>query len=118
VEALRRASVLPVDLVLLSSSVPPTHLGIFLAAFAELPRARPIPIVLAGATRPAWAQPDTAVCARPYHGAELLAAVHALIGSGEEGSRSSEPPGVGVAAPTTSSLEPLAALPAASQLHS
>nr|WP_245591782.1 ATP-binding protein [Cystobacter fuscus] len=115
VEALRRASVLPVDLVLLSSSVPPTHLGIFLAAFAELPRARPIPIVLAGATRPAWAQPDAAVCARPYHGAELLAAVHALIGHGEEGSRSSEPPG---AAPTTASLEPLAALPAASQLHS
>ncbi|WP_434383503.1 ATP-binding response regulator [Melittangium boletus] len=85
VEALRRASSQPVDLVLLSSSAPPTHLGIFLAAFAELPRARPIPIVLAGAARPAWAQPDCAQCARPYDDAELLAAVRAVMGLDEEG---------------------------------
>jgi|GEM_PF-1063475 len=84
VEALRRAASQPVDLVLLSSSAPPTHLGIFLAAFAELPRARPIPIVLAGASRPAWAQPDSARCARPYHDAELLAAVKAVMGPGTE----------------------------------
>ena len=79
-----RASSQPVDLVLLSSSAPPTHLGIFLAAFAELPRARPIPIVLAGAARPAWAQPDCAQCARPYDDAELLAAVRAVMDLGEE----------------------------------
>ncbi|ATB28521.1 ATP-binding response regulator [Melittangium boletus] len=84
VEALRRASSQPVDLVLLSSGAPPTHLGIFLAAFAELPRARPIPIVLAGASRPAWAQPDSARCARPYHDVELLAAVNAVIGPRSE----------------------------------
>jgi two-component system, sensor histidine kinase len=87
VEALRRASSQPVDLVLLSSSAPPTHLGIFLAAFAELPRARPIPIVLAGASRPAWAQPDSAQCTRPYRDAELLAAVQSVIGPGEGDAR-------------------------------
>ncbi len=79
-ETLRRASNLPVDLLLLSSSAPPTQLGLFLTAFAQLPRARPIPIVLAGSERPAWAHPDAAVCARPYLALELLNAVHALIG--------------------------------------
>jgi signal transduction histidine kinase len=80
VEALRRVSHLPVDLVLLSASAPPTPLGIFLVAFAELPRARPVPIVLAGASRPAWAQPDSATCARPYLEGELLTAVRATLG--------------------------------------
>ncbi|MET0406182.1 MAG: ATP-binding protein [Cystobacter sp.] len=117
VEALRRASLLPVDLVLLSSSVPPTHLGIFLAAFAELPRARPIPIVLAGATRPAWAQPDTSVCTRPYLGTELLAAVHAaLIGPREESGPAGETDrGPVSAAPV---LDARVGFLAASQLHS
>ena len=78
-EALRRASNLPVDLLLLSSSAPPTQLGVFLTAFAQLPRARPIPIVLAGSSRPAWAHPDAAVCPRPYSPAELLAAIHSLL---------------------------------------
>ncbi|HEX8441353.1 ATP-binding protein, partial [Archangium sp.] len=80
VEALRRVSHLPVDLVLLSASAPPSPLGIFLVAFAELPRARPVPIVLAGASRPAWAQPDSATCARPYREGELLTAVRATLG--------------------------------------
>lgn len=82
-ETLRRASNLPVDLLLLSSSAPPTQLGVFLTAFAQLPRARPIPIVLAGAERPAWAHPDAAVCARPYLAHELLAAVRAVMGAPE-----------------------------------
>jgi signal transduction histidine kinase len=80
VEALRRVSHLPVDLVLLSASAPSTPLGIFLVAFAELPRARPVPIVLAGASRPAWAQPDSATCSRPYREGELLNAVRATLG--------------------------------------
>ncbi|WP_257449289.1 hybrid sensor histidine kinase/response regulator [Archangium lipolyticum] len=90
VDALRRASSLPVDLVLLSSSAPPTQLGLFLAAFAELPRARPIPIVLAGASRPAWAQPEHSLCSRPYREADLLAAVHATLGPSEERGRPEE----------------------------
>ena len=125
VEALRRAAVLPVDLVLLSSSVPPTHLGIFLAAFAELPRARPIPIVLAGATRPAWAQPDAAVCTRPYLGTELLQAVYSLLGApaSEASSRPDSAVAPDASAPSAlpsapDALEPLAALPAASGLLS
>ncbi len=79
VEALRRVSHLPVDLVLLSASAPSTPLGIFLVAFAELPRARPVPIVLAGASRPAWAQPDSAtvLAALPGGGAALRRARHA-----------------------------------------
>lgn len=80
VDALRRASHLPVDLVLLSASAPPTWLGLFLAAFTELPRARPVPIVLAGASLPAWAHPDTALCSRPYLEAELLLAVRSTLG--------------------------------------
>jgi signal transduction histidine kinase len=79
VDALRRAAQLPVDVVLLSASAPPTQLGLFLAAFAELPRARPVPIVLAGASRPAWAHPDSALCSRPYLEAELIAAVCATL---------------------------------------
>jgi two-component system, sensor histidine kinase len=79
-EALRRAAHLPVDLVLLSVSAPPTQLGLFLESFAELPRARPVPIVLAGATRPAWAHPDFSLCARPYLADNLLAAVRATLG--------------------------------------
>lgn len=90
VEGLRRASYLPVDLVLLSASAAPTQLGIFLAAFAELPRARPIPIVLAGASRPAWAQPEYALCSRPYREAELLAAVRATLTHPEERARALE----------------------------
>ncbi|HYO52121.1 ATP-binding protein [Archangium sp.] len=90
VEALRRASSLPVDLVLLSASAPPTQLGIFLAAFAELPRARPIPIVLAGASRPAWAHPDYSLCPRPYREQELLAAVRATLGMSGERVRTGE----------------------------
>ena len=91
VEALRRASSLPVDLVLLSASAPSAPQGLFLEAFAELPRARPIPLMLAGSTRPAWAQPDTAVCARPYLPEELLAAVRALLPA-EEAPYAPEPP--------------------------
>jgi len=71
VDALRRVSHLPVDVVLLSASAPPTQLGIFLAAFAELPRARPVPIVLAGASR-------------PYRESELLGAVRSTLSLPEE----------------------------------
>ena len=81
VEALRRAAHLPVDLVLLSASAPgSSSLGSLLEAFAELPRARPVPIVLAGAERPAWAQPHSALCARPYRAEDLLEAVRATLG--------------------------------------
>jgi signal transduction histidine kinase len=79
-EALRRAAHLPVDLVLLSASAPSTSLGALLEAFARLPRARPVPIVLAGAERPAWAQPHSALCARPYRAEDLLEAVRATLG--------------------------------------
>ena len=76
----------PVDLVLLSEGAPPTQLGLFLSAFAELPRARPIPIVLAGASRPAWAHPEHSQCSRPYREQELLTAVRATLGlAGERG---------------------------------
>ena len=91
VESLRRASSLPVDLVLLSEGAPPTQLGVFLSAFAELPRARPIPIVLAGASRPAWAHPEHSRCARPYREQELLAAVRATLGQPGERARTEEP---------------------------
>jgi two-component system, sensor histidine kinase len=64
----------------LPTNAPTTPLGIFLVAFAELPRARPVPIVLAGASRPAWAQPASATCARPYREGELLSAVRATLG--------------------------------------
>jgi len=84
VDALRRVSHLPVDVVLLSASAPPTQLGIFLAAFAELPRARPVPIVLAGASRPAWAHPESALCSRPYRESELLGAVRSTLSLPEE----------------------------------
>ncbi len=80
VEALRRAAHLPVDLVLLSASAPTTSLGSLLEAFAELPRARPVPIMLAGAERPAWAQPHSALCARPYRAEDLLEAVRTTLG--------------------------------------
>jgi CheY-like chemotaxis protein len=80
VEALRRAAHLPVDLVLLSASAPTSGLGSLLEAFAGLPRARPVPIVLAGAERPAWAQPHSALCARPYRAEDLLEAVRATLG--------------------------------------
>ncbi|HYO74214.1 MAG TPA: ATP-binding protein, partial [Archangium sp.] len=91
VESLRRASSLPVDLVLLSEGAPPTQLGLFLSAFAELPRARPIPIVLAGASRPAWAHPEHSQCSRPYREQELLAAVRATLGGAGERGRTEEP---------------------------
>jgi hypothetical protein len=79
IEALRQASHLPVDLVLLSVSAPDTQVGSFLAAFAELPRARPIPLLLAGTSRPAWAHPECAFCSRPYRGAELIESVRAAL---------------------------------------
>jgi signal transduction histidine kinase len=74
-EALRNAAALPVDLILLSASASQQEVGIFLETFATLPRARPVPILLAGARRPAWAWEGTVLCARPYRADELIARV-------------------------------------------
>ncbi len=71
-EALRKAAHLPVDLILLSASAQERQTGLFLESFATLPRARPVPILLAGPARPAWAHADSQLCARPYVPEELL----------------------------------------------
>lgn len=71
-ETLRQAVHLPVDLVLLSTTAPHTQMGVLLEAFATMPRARPVPILLAGHERPAWALSDSLLCARPYVAEELL----------------------------------------------
>ncbi|HVG62520.1 MAG TPA: ATP-binding protein [Hyalangium sp.] len=74
-EALRNAAALPVDLILLSATASQQEVGLFLETFATLPRARPVPILLAGARRPAWAWEGTILCARPYRADELIARV-------------------------------------------
>jgi hypothetical protein len=58
-EALRNAAAQPVDLILLSASASQQEVGLFLETFATLPRARPVPILLAGARRPLWAWEGT-----------------------------------------------------------
>ncbi|AKQ63669.1 hypothetical protein A176_000581 [Myxococcus hansupus] len=74
-EALRRATHLPVDLIVLSTSATQGQTGVFLETFATLPRARPVPILLAGDERPWWAQEGSSLCPRPYRPEELLARV-------------------------------------------
>jgi signal transduction histidine kinase len=74
-EALRNAAHLPVDLILLSASASQQEVGFFLETFATLPRARPVPILLAGSSRPPWAWEGTVLCARPYRADELIARV-------------------------------------------
>ncbi|ADO74639.1 ATP-binding protein [Stigmatella aurantiaca] len=74
-EALRQEAHLPVDLILLSASASQKEVGVFLETFATLPRARPVPILLAGARLPTWAQEGTVLCARPYRQDELVARV-------------------------------------------
>ncbi|MBL0699156.1 hybrid sensor histidine kinase/response regulator [Comamonas sp. JC664] len=74
-EALRRATHLPVDLIVLSTSATQGQTGVFLETFATLPRARPVPILLAGDERPWWAQEGSSLCPRPYRREELLARV-------------------------------------------
>jgi signal transduction histidine kinase len=74
-EALRNAAALPVDIILLSATASQQEVGIFLETFATLPRARPVPILLAGARRPAWAWEGTVLCSRPYRADELIARV-------------------------------------------
>jgi signal transduction histidine kinase len=74
-DALRNAAHLPVDLILLSASASQQEVGIFLETFATLPRARPVPILLAGSRRPAWAWEGTVLCSRPYRQDELIARV-------------------------------------------
>ncbi|WP_224249921.1 hybrid sensor histidine kinase/response regulator [Hyalangium gracile] len=74
-DALRNAAASPVDLILLSASASQQEVGIFLETFATLPRARPVPILLAGSRRPAWAWEGTVLCSRPYRADELIARV-------------------------------------------
>jgi signal transduction histidine kinase len=75
-EALRKAASGAVDLVLLSASAPPAQAGVFLETFATLPRARPVPLLLAGVRRPGWAVALSApLCERPYRADELAHAV-------------------------------------------
>ncbi|MBN1210253.1 MAG: GAF domain-containing protein [Myxococcaceae bacterium] len=74
-DALRNAAHLPVDLILLSASASQQEVGLFLETFATLPRARPVPILLAGSRRPAWAWEGTVLCSRPYRPDELIARV-------------------------------------------
>ncbi|SEM60847.1 His Kinase A (phospho-acceptor) domain-containing protein [Stigmatella aurantiaca] len=74
-EALRQEAHLPVDLILLSASASQKEIGVFLETFATLPRARPVPILLAGARLPTWAQEGTVLCSRPYRHDELMARV-------------------------------------------
>ncbi|RKH19661.1 histidine kinase [Corallococcus sp. CA047B] len=78
-EALRKATHLPVDLIVLSTSATQPQMGSFLETFATLPRARPVPILLAGDSRPWWAHENAALCARPYRADELLAGVHDVL---------------------------------------
>ncbi|NTX11882.1 GAF domain-containing protein [Myxococcus sp. CA056] len=78
-EALRRATHLPVDLIVLSTSVTHGKAGLFLETFATLPRARPVPILLAGDARPWWAQEETSLCTRPYVADELVARVRNVL---------------------------------------
>jgi signal transduction histidine kinase len=78
-EALRRATHLPVDLIILSTSATHGQAGVFLETFATLPRARPVPILLAGDARPWWAQAATALCTRPYRADELVARVRNVL---------------------------------------
>jgi signal transduction histidine kinase len=74
-DALRDAAHLPVDLILLSASASQQEVGIFLETFATLPRARPVPILLAGSRLPPWAWEGTVLCSRPYRADELIARV-------------------------------------------
>ncbi|MFP2906382.1 ATP-binding protein [Pyxidicoccus sp. 3LFB2] len=78
-EALRRATHLPVDLIVLSTSATQGAVGVFLETFATLPRARPVPILLAGDERPWWAQENTSLCNRPYRADELVARVRNVL---------------------------------------
>ncbi|MCP3141642.1 ATP-binding response regulator [Pyxidicoccus xibeiensis] len=78
-EALRRATHLPVDLIVLSTSATQGQTGVFLETFATLPRARPVPILLAGDERPWWAQEGTTLCTRPYRADELVARVRNVL---------------------------------------
>ncbi|MCY1019993.1 ATP-binding protein [Pyxidicoccus sp. MSG2] len=78
-EALRRATHLPVDLIVLSTSATHGQAGVFLETFATLPRARPVPILLAGDERPWWAQEGTSLCTRPYVPDELVARVRNVL---------------------------------------
>ncbi|MBZ4419396.1 hybrid sensor histidine kinase/response regulator [Myxococcus sp. RHSTA-1-4] len=78
-EALRRATHLPVDLIVLSTSATHGQAGVFLETFATLPRARPVPILLAGDERPWWAQEGTTLCTRPYRADELVARVRNVL---------------------------------------
>ncbi|QSQ23122.1 hybrid sensor histidine kinase/response regulator [Pyxidicoccus parkwayensis] len=78
-DALRRATHLPVDLIVLSTSATHGQAGVFLETFATLPRARPVPILLAGDERPWWAQEGTALCTRPYRPDELVARVRNVL---------------------------------------
>lgn len=78
-EALRRATHLPVDLIVLSTSATHGQAGVFLETFATLPRARPVPILLAGDERPWWAQESTTLCTRPYRADELVARVRNVL---------------------------------------
>jgi CheY-like chemotaxis protein len=78
-DALRRATHLPVDLIVLSTSATHGQAGVFLETFATLPRARPVPILLAGDERPWWAQEDTSLCTRPYVPDELVARVRNVL---------------------------------------
>ncbi|WP_163777940.1 ATP-binding protein [Myxococcus vastator] len=74
-EALRRATHLPVDLIVLSTSATQGTTGVFLETFATLPRARPVPILLAGDERPWWAHEGTSLCTRPYRPEDLVTRV-------------------------------------------
>ncbi|WP_338863727.1 ATP-binding protein [Myxococcus stipitatus] len=78
-EALRRATHLPVDLIVLSTSLTHGPAGLFLETFATLPRARPVPILLAGDSRPWWAQEGTSLCSRPYVADELVSRVRNVL---------------------------------------
>ncbi|MBF5042400.1 histidine kinase [Aggregicoccus sp. 17bor-14] len=80
-EALRKAATGAVDLVLLSASAEPTQAGVFLETFATLPRARPVPLLLAGTERPGWAGPAAPLCPRPYRAEELARAVRQQLGA-------------------------------------
>ncbi|MCP3100149.1 ATP-binding protein [Myxococcus sp. K15C18031901] len=78
-EALRRATHLPVDLIVLSTTATHGQAGVFLETFATLPRARPVPILLAGDARPWWAQEESSLCTRPYVADELVARVRNVL---------------------------------------
>jgi signal transduction histidine kinase len=88
-EALHKAAHLPVDLILLSATAQERQTGLFLESFATLPRARPVPILLAGPSRPAWALSDSPLCARPYVAEELLLRVRNTLALEAEAPRPS-----------------------------